>query len=166
MNGLNGARRLARPVRLALAKQFGADIDGAWWPHTSSVANELPELVEVLHRPLGEIVDIRINWSAAEGQLDLNTIVTGARLAIGTKVRRPRLMAVAGRGACVKLLVVPCMTSQDLGGLVMRCAAAKTVDDSLRHTPLFETAECALRVAQIESARWLGPVQGAAPVDA
>ncbi|WP_435405165.1 DUF5994 family protein [Mycolicibacterium houstonense] len=79
MNGLTGARRLASPVRIALADQLGADIDGAWWPHTASVAGELPELVGALHPSLGEVVDIRINWSAAEGQLDLNTIVTGNR---------------------------------------------------------------------------------------
>lgn len=162
VNGLTGTRRVASPVRLTLAKQLGADIDGAWWPHTDSVANELPELVGVLHRRLGEIVDIRINWSAAEGQLDLNTIVTGSRWAVGTQLRRPRLMVVAGQDACVKLLVVPRKTSQLLGGLVMRCAAAMPVDDSVRDNPLFETADCVLRVAQTESARWLGRMQNTA----
>ena len=48
---------MARPVRLLLCRQLGADIDGAWWPHTASVAAELPELIGVLHAPLGEIVD-------------------------------------------------------------------------------------------------------------
>jgi hypothetical protein len=33
VNGLTGSRRLARPVRLALAQQLGGDIDCAWWPH-------------------------------------------------------------------------------------------------------------------------------------
>jgi hypothetical protein len=42
MNGMTGSRRLARPVRLALATRLGRDIDGAWWPHTGSVAQELP----------------------------------------------------------------------------------------------------------------------------
>ncbi|MFN3006854.1 DUF5994 family protein [Mycolicibacterium wolinskyi] len=162
MNGLTGTRRVASPVRLTLAKQVGADIDGAWWPHTDSVANELPELVGVLHRRLGEIVDIRINWSAAEGQLDLNTIVTGNKWTVGAKARRPRLMSVAGRDTCVKLLVVPCKTSQVLGGLVMRCAAAMPVDELARQTPFFETADCVLRVAQAESARWLGRMQNPA----
>ena len=66
MNGLTGTRRCARPVRIALARVLGGDIDGAWWPHSGSVASELPELIEALHRPLGEIIDIlyRVN---AEG---------------------------------------------------------------------------------------------------
>ncbi|QRY53186.1 DUF5994 family protein [Mycolicibacterium septicum] len=159
MNGLNGTRRLASPVRLTLARQLGADIDGAWWPHTGSVANELPELVGVLHRSVGEVVDIRVNWSAAEGQLDLDSIVTGTRGPAGMKLSRPRLMMVAGRDACVKLLVVPCKTSVALGGLVMRCAAAMPVEEAARLTPLFDTADRVLQVAQIESARWLGDLQ-------
>lgn len=156
MNGLTTTRRLASPVRLTLARHLGADIDGAWWPHTASVANELPELVGVLHRSVGEVVDIRVNWSAAQGQLDLDSIVTGARGPTGMKLSRPRLMLVAGRDACVKLLVVPCKTSPSLGALVMRCAAAMPVEETERRTPAYETADRVLRVAQLESVRWLG----------
>ncbi|MBU9762610.1 hypothetical protein FR943_01915 [Mycobacterium sp. TNTM28] len=155
MNGLTGTRRLASPVRLALARQSGVHIDGAWWPHTGSVASELPELVEVLHRTLGEVVDIRVNWSPAEGQLDLDSILTGGRAVPGTKVGRPRLMLVAGRERSVKLLVVPCRTSLNLGALVMRCAAGMPVDAMVRGTPIFDTADRVLRIAQTESARWL-----------
>ncbi|CRZ16748.1 DUF5994 family protein [Mycolicibacterium neworleansense] len=155
MNGLNGTRRLASPVRLTLARQLGADIDGAWWPHTASVANELPELVGVLHSSLGEVVDIRVNWSAAEGQLDLDSIVTGTRGPTGVKLSRPRLMMVAGRDACVKLLVIPCRTSPPLGSLVMRRAAAMPVEETERCTPAYDTADRVLRVAHLESARWL-----------
>lgn len=162
MNGLTGTRRLASPVRLTLARQLGADIDGAWWPHTASMANELPELIGVLHRSLGEVVDIRVNWSAAEGQLDLDSIVTGNRAVAGMKLSRPRLMMVAGRDKCVKLLVVPCKTSVALGGLVMRCAAAMPVEATVRSTPAFEMADRVLNVAQIESARWLGHHKDAA----
>ncbi|KHO24745.1 DUF5994 family protein [Mycolicibacterium setense] len=159
MNGLTGARRLASPVRLTLARQLGADIDGAWWPHTASVASELPELVEVLHPALGEVVDIRVNWSAAQGQLDLDSIVTGTRGPTGTKLSRPRLMMVAGRRQSVKLLVVPCRTSVSLGSLVMRRAAAMPVEETERRTSAYETADRVLRVAQLESARWLGRLQ-------
>jgi hypothetical protein len=51
MNGMKGPRRSARPARIALATLLGGDIDGAWWPHTASVAGELLELIEALHRP-------------------------------------------------------------------------------------------------------------------
>jgi hypothetical protein len=156
VNGLTATRRLASPVRLAISRHPGADIDGAWWPHTGSVANELPELVGVLHRSLGEVVDIRVNWSAAQGQLDLDSIASGARGPAAMKPSRPRLMLVAGRDACVKLLVVPCKTSPTLGAMVMRCAAAMPVEETERRTPAFETADRVLRVAQLESVRWLG----------
>ncbi|GJJ20756.1 hypothetical protein MTY414_44290 [Mycolicibacterium mageritense] len=158
VNGLSGTRRLASPVRLTLAERLGAGIDGAWWPHSDSLAHELPELVSILHRPLGKIVDIRVNWSNADAQLDLDTIATGNRWAIGTQTRRPRLMVVAGPSQCVKLLVLPCKTSQSLGGMVMRRAAAMPITDEVRHSPLLEAADGVLRVAQVESTRWLGTV--------
>jgi hypothetical protein len=154
VNGLTGSRRVARPVRLALARTLGGDIDGAWWPHTASVAQELPELIGCLHKPLGEIVDICINWSATEGPIDLESIVTAARSLVSAKQRPPRIMLVDGRGACAKLLVLPHMTSPALGALVMRCAAALPVDRHERNNRLFDTAELVMRTAQVESAKW------------
>jgi hypothetical protein len=160
VNGMTGARRLARPVRFSLASELGADIDGAWWPHTASVARELPELIGVLHAPLGEIVDICINWSATDGPLDLNAIVTGARSIDRPGPRRPRLMVVEGRAACAKLLVVPYMTSQTLGAMVMRCAAGWPPFHSDRSSEILETAHSVLTVARAESAKWTSTMIG------
>jgi Family of unknown function (DUF5994) len=154
VNGLTGTRRLARPVRLALAQQLGADIDGAWWPHTGAVADELPGFIEVLHRPLGEIVHIDINWAVTEAAVDLSSVVTGARWQRGEQRRRYRLMLVAGRLACAKLFVVPHMTSQALGSMVMRRAAARPISDLERATEVFEIADRIVREAQDESASW------------
>jgi hypothetical protein len=145
---------LARPVRLSLASHLGGDIDGAWWPHTASVAGELPELIGVLHAPLGEILDICINWSATDGPLDLNAIVTGARSIDRPGPRRPRLMVVEGRGGCAKLLVVPYMTSVTLGAMVMRCAAGLPALQSDRDSQMLETAKSVMSVAKAESAKW------------
>jgi hypothetical protein len=154
VNGLSGSRRLARSVRLALTDESGGDIDGAWWPHTASVAQELPGLIECLHTSLGEVVDIAINWSVAEGPLDLDTIVNGTRSVVSTKYRRPRLMVVEGRDGCLKLLVVPHTTSPGLGACVMRCAAALPVRDGDRVGKQVETAELVMQTAEIESAKW------------
>jgi Family of unknown function (DUF5994) len=154
VNGLTGSRRVARPVRLALATTLGGDIDGAWWPHTASEAQELPELIGSLHKPLGEIIEICINWPATEGPIDLESIVAGARSLVLSKKRPPRIMVVDGRGACAKLLVLPHMTSPALGALVMRCAAAMPIDGPERAGPLFETAELVIQTAQVESAKW------------
>jgi Family of unknown function (DUF5994) len=153
VNGLTGTRRLARPVRLALAQQLGSAIDGAWWPYTASVADELPGLIEALHGRLGEIVDICINWSAVDGPLDLNELVPRASIR-NARHRRQRLMVITGRRYCAKLLVVPHMTSQGLGAMVMRCAAGRPVSDSQRETQLFQTADDVMRAAWAESASW------------
>ena len=69
MNGVTGTRRLARPVRLALAQRLGADIDGAWWPYTASVGHELPGLIEAMRGPLGEIVDCVMRTAQTESAL-------------------------------------------------------------------------------------------------
>jgi Family of unknown function (DUF5994) len=163
MNGLTGPRRTARPVRLSLSALLGGDIDGAWWPHTSSVAQELPELVGSLHEPLGEIVDIRINWSMTEGALDLESMVQTTRLVAGRR-RRPRIMVVDGRNGCAKLLVVPHITSQTLGAFVMRCAAAVPFSDSERDNRLIDTAELVMRTAQVESANWVAGMRSVTSV--
>lgn len=154
MNGLTGTRRLARPVRLVLAQPSDDDIDGAWWPHTGSVAGELPELIEVLHRPLGEIVDICINWSATAGALDLNSVLTSARPKAAAEHRRHRLMVIVGRKARAKLLVVPHMTTPALGAMVMRCATGRPLVGSERDSQWCDAAEGVVREALVESALW------------
>jgi hypothetical protein len=154
MNGMTGTRRSARPVRLALARQLGADIDGAWWPYTASVADELPQLIGSLHEPLGEIIDICINWSATQGPRELYETVSGARTMREGHPGRQRLMVVEGRRARANLLVVPHMTSQALGVIVMRAAAARSFSGTERSTELFAIADCVMRAAQVESASW------------
>ena len=68
-------RRLASPTRVTLASVLGDDdLDGAWWPHTASVARELPELIDALDERLGQIIDIGVNWSAFDGVLDLDSL--------------------------------------------------------------------------------------------
>ena len=162
MNGLTGSRRLARPVRLTLATRLGGDIDGAWWPFSNSVAQELPGLIECLHERLGEVVDIAINWPVTEGPIDLESLVAGTRTPLVTKPRRLRLMFVEGRGGCAKLLVVPHMTSADLGALVMRCAASMPVPEHDRDSRMMTTADLVIRTAQVESANWAARLRGAA----
>ncbi|BBY80276.1 hypothetical protein H7I53_15240 [Mycolicibacterium pulveris] len=154
MNGLAGTRRLARPVRLVLAPTLGADIDGAWWPHTGSTAGELPQLIGVLHRPLGEIVDICINWSATDGAPDLNSILQSAPPKAAAEHRRLRLMKVVGCTAEAKLLVVPHMTTPALGNLVMRCASGRPLVGAELDSRWCEAAESVVRDASAQSALW------------
>lgn len=154
MNGLTGTRRLARPVRLVLAPELGCDIDGAWWPHTGSVAGELPELIETLHKTLGEVIDIRVNWAATDGTLDYNSILSSTRTKNPTPRRPHRLMVVAGRSASAKLLVIPHMTTPALGAMVMRCAIGRPNDGLPECGQWSEAADTVIRDAQSDSAAW------------
>ena len=162
MNGMAGTRRLARPVRLAMAQHLGSDIDGAWWPYTASLAHELPGLIEALHRPLGEILDICVNWSVTEGPRELYEIASSARPVIGKQRQHQRLMVIDGRLGCAKLLVVPHMTSEALGIMMMRFAAARPVSNSERDTKMYEICDCVMQAAQSESASWTGRLRGLA----
>jgi hypothetical protein len=155
VNGIPLARRAAKPIRVTLAKELGAGIDGAWWPHSAAMAMELPDLVGALHPQLGEIVAIRVNWSATEGQLDLETIASAAHLTLsGAHHRRPRLMNIDGRTACARLLVVPSMTSQALGAMVLRTAAGLPTSGGSGDGRLFQTACVVMKMAEAESENW------------
>ena len=157
MNGLTGTRRLARPVRLVLG-QHNSGLDGAWWPYTGSVAGELPELIETLHRPLGEIIDIRVNWSATQGAPDLDSILSGGGSKNVMPRRRHRLMVVVGRSGTVNLLVVPHMTTPALGAMVMRCAAGKLVSGRDQDSQWCEAAQTVIRDARAQSSQWTADV--------
>ena len=98
---------------------------------------------------------MEINWSPTEGQMDLESIAVGSRRALpGEHHRRPRLMSIVGREAAVKLLVVPSMTSQALGSMVMREAAglAPRIDSNNNRT--YETACLVVGLARTESVKW------------
>jgi hypothetical protein len=160
---MTGARRSARPVRIALSTLLGGDIDGAWWPHTCSVAAELPDLIAALHRPLGEIVEIGVNWSSTEGPPDLNSMHRGAVSPPGWRDRPQRLISIAGRRDCAKLLVVPYMTSPELGLMVLRRAAHLPIPAHQRETTVFKTADYVVRAAQAASASWASRTPAAIP---
>ncbi|MBX7452261.1 hypothetical protein GR927_30115 [Mycolicibacterium sp. 3033] len=155
MNGIPRARRAAKPVRVSLATDRSGVIDGAWWPHSSAIAAELPDLIGALHRALGEVLTMQINWSPTEGQLDLETIAAGSRMALpGGHYRRPRLMSIVGRDAAVKLLVVPSMTSQALGSMVLRAAAGLSPSIDAANNRVYETACLVVGLARTESVKW------------
>jgi len=159
VNGLEGAVRSSRPVRIALANPLGGEIDGAWWPYTASLADELPGLIQALHRPLGEIVDININWSSTDGAPDLNGMSTSAISMPGWRDRHQRVMLVGGRRASAKLLVVPYLTRQDLGCMVLRRAAARPIPSGQRDSQVFQTADRVVRAAEAEVAAWADRMQ-------
>ena len=155
MNGIGSSRRLARPVRITLATLLGSDIDGAWWPRTASVAGELPELIEALHRPLGEVIHIGINWSTTERGADLDSMSYGGKSMPSWRDQRQRIDGkITGRHARAKLLVVPHMTTPALGRMLLGRAAAAPIPDAEQDSQAFHTADFVMRAVQVESASW------------
>ena len=152
-----GGRRLASPTRLTLAPILGDDeLDGAWWPHTTNIARELPELISALGDRLGRIMDIAVNWSAFEGVLDLDSL-TRAETIPGFKARQQRVMTITGSHARANLLVVPCRTTTALAVMVLRQAAALPILPSHLTTPAYHAADNIVRAARAECAH-LGEV--------
>jgi hypothetical protein len=148
MNRAVRGRRLASPVRLALAAELGSPLDGAWWPHTSSIAAELPELVGALSARLGEIIDISVNWTSLESSPDLDALNRLRNGDTGKAAVRQRLMLVVGSQACANLLVVPCRTSTALATMVLRQAADLPVARIEWDTQEFRTSEDIVRAAR------------------
>jgi hypothetical protein len=161
VNGSAGARRCARPVRITLARMLGGDIDGAWWPHSALMAGELSELVRALHRPLGEIVDIKINWSATDAAPEIDSMGRDTMSMPGWRLRRQRLMVINGTRGRVTLLVVPHLTAPALGLMVLRRAADLPVSDARQASRVFETADRIVHAAQAESVLWTTPAHDA-----
>jgi hypothetical protein len=64
------------------------------------------------------------------------------------------LMVIVGRNARAKLLVVPHMTSAELGLMVLRRAAATPITDAQRDSETFRCADRVVRAAEVESALW------------
>ncbi|MFG1930025.1 DUF5994 family protein [Mycobacterium sp. NPDC048908] len=145
-------RRLTSPTRVTLAPVLRDDgLDGAWWPHTSSVARELPELLDALADRLGQVVDVGVNWSAFDGVLDLDSLTRRGIDAIpGWKARPQRVMTVTGSHAHASLLVVPCHTSTALALMVLRQAAGLEILSDHQNTAAYRAAYDIVQAARAE----------------
>jgi Family of unknown function (DUF5994) len=152
MNGMRGPRRTSSPVRLSLNPSLGGDIDGAWWPHSGSLASELPDLIDALHEPLGEIVDINLNWSVTAAAPILDGHFASATPTMRWKDIHQRIMVVVGRGGCARLVVIPHTTAQRFARMVLRLAATMPDFDDDHDVPGYAIASLVVRAARAQSA--------------
>jgi hypothetical protein len=156
MTTSRNVRRTASPVRVSLATSLTGDLDGAWWPRTGTMVRELPDLIDALHPALGEVLDIKINWSAASVTPVLSTMPA----LLAAKIRRTgpahRLMSLAGSIAGTRILVVPAATPAILATMVLRQAAGRHGPDLECGTPTYEAAERIVAAARAESMAWSG----------
>src|SRR5579875_23365 len=136
-------RRRGNPVRLTLSMQLGNDIDGAWWPRTPGITRELPELLAVLGTRLGDIIGIKVNWSASQGPPKLDSF--------GWEAKRQHVMTITGSAASATLLIVRCRTDTALAVLVLRRAAGLPIDPLHLDTPADRTADGVVRAARAQT---------------
>src|SRR5690242_303148 len=159
-------RRLATPTRVTLAGVLTDHVvNGAWWPHSPSVARELSGLMEAICDRLGHVVEISVNWSAIDGVIDLDSLTRrGIDVIPGWKKRRQRVMTVSGSLARANLLVVPCATSTALAVMVLRRAACLPVFPSHMESAAYRAADEIVRAAQAECGRSKSGADQATPV--
>jgi hypothetical protein len=138
-------RRPVSPVRLTLAPRLGHDIDGAWWPRTARIAQELPELIALLGTRLGEIINVEVNWLSTQGPPKIDSY--------GWEAQHQHVMTVNGRKGSATLLVVPHATSTALAVMVLRRAAELPIDPTHLDTQACRTADCVVRAARTQHAR-------------
>ncbi len=153
VTSVRNGRRVASPIRLTLACELGSGVDGAWWPHSASLARELPDLAQALEEPLGPVIDISVNWSPLEGVPDLDLINRrGVSVAPGREPRQLRVMTVTGARARAQLLVVPWHTTMALAVMVMRRAAALPILSCHEQTQAFQSADAIVCAARAQPA--------------
>jgi Family of unknown function (DUF5994) len=154
------ARRLSSPVRFTLASNLGSGLDGAWWPHTVSIARELSALADAVRKPLGQIIDISVNWSPLQGVPDLDLLNRrGVAATPGRDNRHLRVMMITGSRARARLLVVPCRTSIALAVMLLRQAADLPVLYEHQHTTAFHTAGVIVRTARAQHSPSAAPAE-------
>ena len=139
-----GSRRRADPIRLCVARELGHDIDGAWWPRTDRMTNELPNLVTVLTPLLGDITSINVNWPPLQRPPDFNWP--------GWEHKHQHVISVSGGAACANLLIIPYATYSGLAMMVLRRAADLPIDPADCGKPAFLTAGSILLAAQQQRA--------------
>ncbi|CAM4242477.1 hypothetical protein MB901379_01276 [Mycobacterium basiliense] len=156
-------------MRLALAPELGAPLDGAWWPHSASIARELPELVDALAGRLGNVLAISVNWSSLESSPDLDALNCPTKGDHGRVCGHQRLMMITGSRASATLLVIPSRTSAVLAKMVLRKTAGLFIMPTERETREFQTSDVIMHAAFAESRlcgqRLQGPELAAAAVD-
>ena len=107
-------------------------VDGAWWPWSDDLANELPDLLAVLSVRLGRIERVMYNlgeWATAPAKATL-----GERVVRLDGYRRQPITTLEVRGVNrekIVLLVVPPSTKPDQAHTTMMAAAAPNDDSSV-----------------------------------
>jgi len=100
-------------------------VDGAWWPHSTELIDELPDLLAVLAVRLGVVE--RVTYRIGEWSDGPRKLLVGGRMVKLDGYRRqpPSTVGITdGRGNEIVLLVIPAETHPDRAHAMAMVAAA------------------------------------------
>ena len=113
-------------------------LDGAWWPHTSDLLAELPDLILALDRRRGPVTHLMLGARTSHSH-PARLAVAGRRVRLGWFASQPAglLTAICGTRERIDLLVVPPATDPSTAGRAMAIAADAT--NTLHTTDILAT---------------------------
>ncbi|MBX7432588.1 hypothetical protein JDV09_10805 [Mycobacterium sp. Y57] len=139
----NGPQNTPR-LRLKRKTIHRGRVDGAWWPHSTDLTTELPDLVAVLSVRLGEVARVTYNraeWSTAPAKIRIDDRIVRLDGYDRQPVNTLGVLDSHGRGTV--LLVVPAQTSAEGAHTLMMSAAG--AEDESGIDDLLATAQGSLR---------------------
>lgn len=123
-------RRHAR-LSLKLDRRPTGDVDGAWWPRSWDLVEELPELIADLRERIGSVSRVSyslVTWPAVPRR----ALIGGCIVRLGGFFSVPaELVDLFGSGGRVCLLVVPPDIASARGRTVLERAAASGSTESV-----------------------------------
>ncbi|WP_211267004.1 DUF5994 family protein [Nonomuraea candida] len=114
-----------RPARVFLEPTLTRDgtLDGAWWPHSTDLQRELPDLVRFLEGRLGPVLRVGLD-AAAWDEVPAHLLVDGRFVRVSGRSATPHTVKVIRGGQDgFRLLVIPPRTAAPAAAAAMRTAA-------------------------------------------
>ncbi|OBB77150.1 DUF5994 family protein [Mycobacterium sp. 852014-52144_SCH5372336] len=108
-------------------------VDGAWWPHSEDLEQELPDLLSVLSVRLGPVS--RVMYNIAEwAEAPRKTVVDGRVVRLDGYNRQPAntIAVLDGNGSRITLMVVPAATEADFAHTIAMAAATTGNESTVR----------------------------------
>lgn len=117
-------------LRLAPHGDVPRSIDGAWWPRSYDLLNELPSLLAGLPRMWGHITSVTVNgalWPMTPGRMLVSNEVVRVCRTLAASAPHTIVLLAPGQGRW-DLLVVPPDTTEEAAGPLMAAAAGTSLE--------------------------------------